>query len=52
MTESGLGVYGTSYRTFFPTTRDSVNGEQVFLSTSYPNKKSIRIKTKTTETIT
>lgn len=49
MTESSLGVYGTSYKTFL-TTRESTVRDKVFLQTSYPNNKSIRIKTKTTET--
>lgn len=39
MTESSLGVYGTSYKTFFPTTRESTVRDKVFLQTCYPNKK-------------
>ncbi|CAD8045077.1 unnamed protein product [Paramecium primaurelia] len=47
MNESGLGIYGTSYKTMIQTTRENTIQDHLYLQTSYHKKKSVRIKTKT-----
>ncbi|CAD8119703.1 unnamed protein product [Paramecium sonneborni] len=47
MNESGLGIYGTSYKTMNQTTRENTIQDHLFFQTSYQKQKSVRIKTKT-----